>query len=351
MARERGLYKRKDSGYWWIKTTLPDGRVVCESTRLKSIEEAREYLSRLKNEAYEAKRTGVPTERTWQDAVVRYLEGYGDKRSSGNDKEHLRMLDPYLRGKRLSQINMDTLWPYIRKRQDEDSVAPGTINRAIEIVRRILNLAHQDWRWVQSVPRFRMFKKPKGRTRFLKREETDRILAELPAHLRPIAQFALATGCRRGEILAMEWQRVDLDRRVAWLDPGTTKNGEGRGMPLNNDAVLALRAVQGQDPRWCFVYEGKRMREVGEAWNRAVRRAGIADFRFHDLRHTWASWHVMSGTSLQELMELGGWKSYEMVLRYAHLAPEHLADAAQRIERPIGVVATNVAPNATFSLR
>ena len=71
------------------------------------------------------------------------------------------------------------------------------------------------------------------------------------------------------------------------------------------------------------------------------------EFRFHDLRHTWASWHVMSGTSLQELMELGGWKSYEMVLRYAHLAPEHLSAAAQRIERVWGVVGGG----STISLR
>ena len=228
MARERGLYKRKDSPYWWIDTVLPDGRRVCQSTRLKGLDEAREYLSRVKNEAYETQRTGIPTERTWQDAVVRYLEGYSDKRSIGNDKEHLRMLDPYLRGKRLSQINMDTLWPYIRKRQDEDGVAPATLNRALQVVRRILNLAHQDWRWIQSVPRLRMLKKPQGRTRFLTREEADRLHGEVPTHLQPVMQFALATGCRRGEILALEWRRVDLDRRVAWLDPGTTKNGEGR---------------------------------------------------------------------------------------------------------------------------
>ena len=73
----------------------------------------------------------------------------------------------------------------------------------------------------------------------------------------------------------------------------------------------------------------------------------ITEFRFHDLRHTWASWHVMHGTSLQELMELGGWKSYEMVLRYAHLAPEHLADAAARIERRFEVITHE----ATISLR
>jgi len=114
--------------------------------------------------------------------------------------------------------------------------------------------------------------------------------------MKPIVAFALSTGCRAGEILGLEWSRVDLTRKVAWLDHGTTKSGDGRGIPLNADA-------------------------------------GIEDFRFHDLRHTWASWHVQSGTSLPELMELGGWKSYEMVLRYAHLAPEKLSFVAGRIER------------------
>lgn len=89
------------------------------------------------------------------------------------------------------------------------------------------------------------------------------------------------------------------------------------------------------------------MERVGKAWKRALTRAGIENFRFHDLRHTWASWHVMNGTSLQELMELGGWKSYEMVLRYAHLAPEHLSHAAARIEQPLAVVVDH----PTISLR
>ena len=140
---------------------------------------------------------------------------------------------------------------------------------------------------------------------------------------------------------------MDFGRRVAWLDPGTTKNGEGRGIPLNTDAVLALREVEGIHAVWCFTYQGKRMEAVGSAWERSLRRARIEKFRFHDLRHTWASWHVMSGTRLQELMELGGWKSFEMVLRCAHLAPEHLASAAKRIERAWDVVESN----PTISLR
>ena len=83
------------------------------------------------------------------------------------------------------------------------------------------------------------------------------------------------------------------------------------------------------------------MERVGSGWKRALGRAGITEFRFHDLRHTWASWHVTNGTSLQELMELGGWKSYEMVLRYAHLAPDHLSHAAARIERTLQIVEHN----------
>ena len=192
-----------------------------------------------------------------------------------------------------------------------------------------------------------MLKEPKRRVRFLTEEEADRLMLALPEHMAPVVRYALATGCRMSEILRLDWNHVDFARRVSWLEPGTTKNGEGHGVPLNRDAILALRSVQGQHERWCFTYRGKRMGAIGSAWKRSLKRAGIEQFRFHDLRHTWASWHVMKGTSLQELMELGGWKSYEMVLRYAHLAPEHLSDAAARIERGMEVVPDN----ATISLR
>lgn len=192
-----------------------------------------------------------------------------------------------------------------------------------------------------------MLKEPKRRIRFLTSAEAERLNEALPEHLRPVVRFALASGCRITEILHLGWTRVDCDRRVAWLDPGTTKNGAGRSIPLNNDALLALSAVQGSHPRRCFTYHGEPTRSVGSAWERSLRRAGIEAFRFHDLRHTWASWHVMSSTSLQELMELGGWKSCEMVPRYAHLAPEHLSAAAQRIEWVWGVVDGD----STISLR
>lgn len=356
MARERGLYRRKDSRYWWISLVLPNGQRVCRSTACVELADAEAYAVHLKSEAWEARQQGVPGIFVWQQAVMRYLEEFAEKRSLSDDKDHLRKLDPYLRSLRLDAIDMTVLQPFIRDRKSKDGVSNATVNRALEVVRRILNVAHLDWRGLRAVPRIRMLKEPRRRVRFLRREEADRLIEAMPAHMKPIVRFALATRCRAGEILGLEWSRVDLTRRVAWLDHGTTKSGEGRGIPLNADAVAALEAVHGQHPRWCFAFRGGRIRWIGSAWDRAKRRAGIEDFRFHDLRHTWASWHVQSGTSLPELMELGGWKSYEMVLRYAHLAPEKLSSVASRIERCISEVedaprVENVAPGATFSLR
>jgi integrase len=331
MARKRGLYRRKDSRYWWVRLLLPNGRRVCQSTHCVDRAEAEAFVAHLKS--------APPKERdhqgtrcfVWRQAVVRYLEEC-EKKSVSDDRDHLRKLGLYLDAQRLDAIDMTALQPFIRDRKENDQVRNATVNRALEIVRRILNLAHQDWRWIRAVPKIRMLKEPRRRVRFLRREEAQRLLDAMPTHMRPIVRFALATGCRAGEIFGLEWDRVDLARKVAWLDHGATKSGEGRGIPLNADAIAALRSTLGKHPRWCFTFAGKRFRKSSTAWDRARQRAGIEDFRFHDLRHTWASWHVQSGTSLAELMELGGWKSYEMVLRYAHLAPDKLSSVASRIE-------------------
>ena len=341
MARERGLYQRKDSPYWWIDVVLPDGRRVCQSTRLQDRDAATEFLIRLKADAYDAQQKPLQPDRSWKEAVLPYVGELDNPSRLVSSRDHLRQLDPFLCELMLNEISMESLQPFIRHRKDVEGVTNATVNRALEIVRRILHLARDEWGWLERFPRIRMLSEPRRRVRFLSRQEADALLEALSAHLRPVVSFGLATGCRMGEILNLEWHRVDFDRRVAWLDHGTTKNGEGRGIPLNNDAILALRAVEGDHGRWCFTYQGKRMERVGSGWKRALRRAGITAFRFHDLRHTWASWHVTNGTSLQELMELGGWKSYEMVLRYAHLAPDHLSHAAARIERTWKIVEQN----------
>ena len=104
---------------------------------------------------------------------------------------------------------------------------------------------------------------------------------------------------------------------------------------MNRDAVEVLEAERNKHPVFCFTYRGEPIawELTNSAWKHATREAGITDFRFHDLRHTWASWHRQAGTSCDELKDLGGWKSRVMVDRYAKFATEHLTAAAERIER------------------
>jgi integrase len=148
-----------------------------------------------------------------------------------------------------------------------------------------------------------------------------------------MAAFTLATGLRQSNVSWLRWDQVDLERRTAWIHADQSKSRRAIAVPLNEDAMRVLSHRRGIHPVFVFTYKGVPVaRTTTKAWKHALERAGIEDFRWHDLRHTWASWHVQNGTSLQELMELGGWSSFEMVLRYAHLAGEHLQKAASRVD-------------------
>lgn len=125
---------------------------------------------------------------------------------------------------------------------------------------------------------------------------------------------------------------MDLVRCHALVHPDQAKAKKAIAVPLNEDAITILKNQIGKHMEYVFTYQGKRITQVNtKAWRKALSRVGIQNFRWHDLRHTWASWHVQNGTTLQELQVLGGWSSFEMVLRYAHLSSDHLRNAAERI--------------------
>lgn len=176
---------------------------------------------------------------------------------------------------------------------------------------------------------------PERRIRWLTREEADRLVAELPDYLAAMARFALATGLRDQNVCKLEWNQVDVARRVAWIHADQAKAGKPIHIPLNAAAILVLREQQGKHPHWVFPFDGRAMHHAGNAaFRSALKRARIENFRWHDLRHTWASWHVQAGTPLPVLKELGGWATLDMVLRYAHLGATHLAEYAERISGP-----------------
>jgi integrase len=166
----------------------------------------------------------------------------------------------------------------------------------------------------------------------LSREEAQRLLTELPDHLAAMAAFSLVTGLRRSNVTGLLWTQVDLVRRLAWIHPDQAKARKAIPVPLNADAVALIRQQLGKHPTHVFSYQGQPLKQLNtKAWYAALKRAGIDDFRWHDLRHTWASWHVQQGTPLHALQELGGWETAEMVRRYAHFSAEHLAPYADRL--------------------
>ena len=176
---------------------------------------------------------------------------------------------------------------------------------------------------------------PQGRTRYLTGQEWKRLkkaLAKESPLLLDCAEFALATGLRENNVLNLEWSEVDLRRRQAVVYGDQTKTGVTLGVPLTDAAMAVLERRKGLHKRYVFAgeYTGEPLYKASNrAWYQALREANLVGFRWHDLRHTWASWHVMGGTRLEELMKLGGWKTYSMVTRYAHLSVDHLAKIAE----------------------
>ena len=169
------------------------------------------------------------------------------------------------------------------------------------------------------------------------------MLSKLPEHLAAMAQFTLATGLRESNVVKLEWSQVNLDRRCAWIHADQAKARKAIPVPLNAEAVIVLRRQAGKHPDRVFTYKGKPVTKANNhAWRKALIRASIENFRWHDLRHTWASWHVQQGTPLHVLQELGGWSDYEMVRRYAHLSVEHLAEYADNLSE-IRLVSTKLA--------
>ncbi len=214
----------------------------------------------------------------------------------------------------------------ITEKRKADRCSTATVNRTLALLRSILRRCGRDWEWTDRVPAVRLLKEPSRRIRFLTRSEARALLRELPPHLSAMAEFTLATGLRAANVTGLTWQQVDLSRRMAWVHPDQAKSRKAIAVPLNDTAMRVLHDQEDQHPKWVFVFKGVRVLQVSTmAWYKALRRAGIEDFRWHDVRHTWASWHVQGGTPLFALQELGGWETEKMVRRYAHLAAEHLA--------------------------
>jgi len=333
------LFKRKDSPYWWIKLTPRNGRAIQESSGTTDKVKAQELHDKLKASLWDQERLGIKPKRSWREAVVRWLEETSEKATHKEDKKKLIWLHTYLGDLTLDEINLDAI-DRIRSAKLKEA-SKGTTNRYLALVRAILRRARDEWEWVDKVPKVRLFKESNSRERSLTPEQAKHLMDELPEHQREMVLFALMTGLRQSNVLRLEWPQVNLELRHAWVQGTESKNRRPISVPLNDVALEVLKRQVGRHPQRVFSFRGKPVNSVNtKAWHGALKRAVIEDFRWHDLRHTWATWQRQAGTPTHELQRLGGWRTGAMVERYAHLAPDHLALAASRLESVLGAVAT-----------
>lgn len=325
------IYQREGSDVWWVDIKIPGRARVRRSARTTNKQQAQEYHDTLKAQLWREAALGEKPKRLWDEAVVRYLKE-AEKRSLDDDRLRLRKLHPTFTGRPLHEITSDEIKEAVLALPD---ITNATRNRYLTVVRTLLRKAANEWGWIDAPPFIKLFKEPDRRIRWITREQADRLIAELPDHLKGPAELALQTGLRQANVLLLRWEWVSLDRRTIWIPPEEFKSGRSLLVPLSDTAVTVIRRQQGQHADRVFTHRGRPFDNIAsKTIQDACARAKIENFHWHDLRHTWASWHVQAGTSLQQLMELGGWSSYKMVLRYAHLAPSHLQDAAAKIPAP-----------------
>lgn len=321
------IYRRPGSPHWWIRL----GRKTRKSTGTADRAAAEEFEERERVRLWRLNKLGDRSAVTWKEAAARWLKDSARPRK--RDREFLDWLEPKIGADTLSAIADPDALEQLRQDSDAEGWSQSTTDRLMGTISAVLRKC-VEWRYLEYAPKLPMYRPPRAEPRFLTPAEFKRLQKESPPHLALAEEFAILSMLRMRAMLSLTWDRIDLRARRAWVPGAQMKGARTHGLPLSRAAVKVLRQLKSLNPqgKHVFQWKGEPIDDCNtRAFQEAVRRAKVGPLRWHDLRHTGASWAVQNGMTLQQLMEYGGWKSYAMVLRYAHLAPDHLASAAELV--------------------
>jgi len=249
------------------------------------------------------------------------------------DRVSTNRLEKAFHGYYLHEITPKMIEDYKAERLKE--VTPTTTNKDISCLKHMYTKA-AEWGYLTRNPakEVKLLKEPPGRLRYLEPEEIKKLLDACTPYLRPIVVTALNTGMRKGEILNLKWSDVDLKNRKITLF--NTKNNEMRMIPVNKTLCQELTVLksncQNEGYVFCNAVNQQPFKDIKKSFTSALKKCDIKDFRFHDLRHTFASRLVMKGVDLRTVQQLMGHKSIKMTMRYSHLSPGHLQDSVEKLD-------------------
>jgi len=370
----KGIYKR--GNVWWLRYAGPEGITLYESAKTASFRDAQAMLIDRKKEVQEGRDPTLVRKikySTFGELRDNYLVWAERQRGFRAKKSVIGLMYKEFGNLSLRHFNTKLLDRYQSKGLKEGK-AHATINRHIATIKHMFTKA-VEWEMVEEevlkkVRRVKLLPENNRRLRYLSKVECQALVDACASHLRPIVITALNTGMRKEEILSLEWDK-NLDLKNGFILLQKTKNGTRREIPINEPLRETLQGlVRHIKSAYVFVdKEGRRFKNVQRSFPSALKGAvlercsgcrlerrktssqapgncpscgaplrweGIKDFRFHDLRHTFASHLVMAGVDITTIQQLLGHKTLAMTLRYAHLAPAHKARAVDVLKERLG---------------
>ncbi len=332
--------ERKTAATWWVQYSVR-GKRYRESSSSLNRADAVKLLKRRIGEAAEGRPVGHDIEKTtFEDLAKILLDDYkaNGRQSIRRAKSSTQNLRRFFADSRAIDITEDRLNTYIVFRQEEKA-ANATINRELAALKRAFRLAG---RKVGQLPRFRMLRENNARKGFFEAEQFRAVLQHLPEHLKPVFEVAYITGWRvSSELLTRKWQHVDLENGWLRLDPGESKNSEGRMFPLTPELrdILSrqfertrqLQLATGQLIPWVFHRAGKPIKNYYGGWDKACRLAGYPDRVAHDLRRTAVRNLERAGVPRSAAMKMTGHKTESVYRRYAIVDEAMLRESAEKL--------------------
>jgi|TARA_B100001964_G_scaffold236425_1_gene298124 site-specific recombinase XerD len=332
------MYKR--SGVWWTCIRYK-GKKIQKSLETSDKKLAKAIEGKVRAEIVEGKyfERAKGDNFTVRDLIKKYMEEHSKPnkapRTYQDDIYFSKRILKHFGKKTLLELTPRHISAYIKKMRGE-GVGDTMINHELRLLRHAYNLAIKEWELVDTTP-FAKVSIPKGnnkRVRYLSKEEEKMLLANLPDWLRPIVIIARETGLRLSNIANLTWTQVNLFSKMIIIE--RTKNGNPIGIPMTKnvfDTLKALSKVRRIDSDFIFGKKGKPFRRwwISKSFKRVCEKAGIENFRFHDLRHDFCSRLVQRGVDLYTVAALAGHKDISTTQRYAHLSPEKLKSAVEML--------------------